>query len=316
MRSPLLKIALVVCGWPLALLALLWMYRWAAEAWWTPPPPPATAPVEHSPYFAGAQKAAAAFHALAPNARDALLAAMEKEITTLERWRADFAADNHDIVCIGEYHNQRTREFLAREFFSALTFDELHLEATAATLNKIIRGLARKKTTAPLLDADIAGVITAARARNPQLRISGIEETPAQRKARAGKDNRDASIAENFLRRHRTGRGAPGGVRQAILFGALHCADRPGWLFPRLRAAPQLAGRKLHSIRVLGRTQDGPLDAFVWFLGAIGQPRANFAISDTRALPPEIYRWFPLLAQTMRQFDALVVFSPGPADAK
>lgn len=316
MRSPLFKIALVVCGWPLALLALLWMYRWAAETWWTPPPPPAAAPVEHSPYFAGAQKAAAAFHALAPAARAALLAAMEKEITTLERWRADFVADNHDIVCIGEYHNQRTREFLAREFFSALTFDELHLEATAATLNKIIRGLARKKTMLPLLEADIAGVITAARARNPQLRLSGIEETAAQRKARAGKDNRDASIAENFLHRHRSSGGAPGGARHAILFGALHCADRPGWLFPRLRAAPQLAGRKLHSIRVLGRTQDGPLDAFVWFLGATGQPRSNFAIGDTRALPAEIYRWFPLLAQTMRQFDALVVFSPGPARAK
>jgi len=308
MRSPLFKIALVVCGWPLTLLALLWMYRWAADIWWTPPPPPTAAPVEHSPYFAGAQKAAEAFHALAPAARDALRAAMKKEIVPLELWLANLAADNHDIVCIGEYHNQRTREFLAREFFSAPAFDELHLEATAAALNTIIRDMARGKTMVPLLDADIAGVITAARARNPQLRISGIEETPAQRKYRAGKDNRDASIAENFLRNHRPGAGA----RHVILFGALHCADRPGWLFPRLRAAPQLAGRKLHSIRILGRAQDGPLDAFVWFLGATGQPRANFAIGDTRALPPEIYRWFPLLAQTMRQFDALVVFSPAP----
>jgi len=115
MRSPLFKIALVVCGWPLVLLALLWIYRWAAELWWTPPPP-AAAPVEHSPYFAGAQKAAAAFDALAPAARGALLAAMKKEIVPLERWLADFAADNYDIVCIGEYTTGKRAGFWRGNF--------------------------------------------------------------------------------------------------------------------------------------------------------------------------------------------------------
>jgi hypothetical protein len=148
-------------------------------------------------------------------------------------------------------------------------------------------------------------LLRAAKNRNPEVKIWGIEETEKQEKKRRGYLNpRDRAIAHNFWDKFQPGE------RHIILFGALHCANESNWLFNNLcsQASPPLKERMLN-VRVLGDRQNGPLEAFVYFLDEIGIKKKQFVISDTQSLHPRIYELFQTLdRQTLRKYRSLVVF--------
>ena len=117
-----------------------------------------------------------------------------------------------------------------------------------------------------MLDADIMNVLRTARAKNPDVRICGIEETEEQqKKQRRHSGSRDTSIAHNFWNRYQAGR------RHVILFGALHCTNDPNWLFGHLYGqAPLPLKNRMVNARVLEEHQNGPVEAFVFFLDELG----------------------------------------------
>jgi hypothetical protein len=99
-------------------------------------------------------------------------------------------------------------------------------------------------------------------------------------------------------------------MRHIILFGALHCANESNWLFHNMceQASPTLKD-KMRNVWVLGEHQNGPVEAFVYFMDEIGVEKRHFVIPDTRSLPDHIYEWFPLLnRQTLERYRSLVVF--------
>jgi hypothetical protein len=102
-------------------------------------------------------------------------------------------------------------------------------------------------------------------------------------------------------------------MRHIILFGALHCANEPNWLFEYLSGqVPFPLKIRMLNARVLGEHQNGPVEAFVFFLDKIGIEKKNFVIPDTSALHPRIFELFQLLKrQILENFCTLIVFRIG-----
>ncbi len=187
-----------------------------------------------------------------------------------------------------------------------MNIDVLFFEATPRKLEHIMKRVEEGRTYVPLLNADISKIIHAARANDPSIIFGGIEETKRQRVYRYQYLNgsREESIKINFWNKFRTGK------CHVVLFGALHCTNKPDWLFGSIRnSVPLSIAVKMLNIRVLGEHQDGPLEAFIFFLDQIGFEHKDFVIPDTSSLHPLIYEWFLLLTQqTLKQFHTLIVF--------
>lgn len=304
----MMRILFVVLAWPLIILTIIVSFDWVRNEFFTSVPDKHAAyRIKRPKYYSVGLNALQRFAELPESNQAVVKANLERNLISTEQWLAALQRSQYKVLCLGEDHEEATRQFLAEALFAELTFHVLLLEATSDEVARIVKRVDAGKPYVPLLDANIARVIRAARRKNPGVILEGIEETKRQRKQRKHTDRpglRDDSIVKNFWDKYRAGE------RHAILFGALHCTDRPNWLFGRVRTmAPGPVADKMLNIRVVGEHQDGLLEAFVFFLDEIGVARRNFVIADTRSLHPLIFRWFSLLEpQTLGRFHTLVVF--------
>jgi hypothetical protein len=306
MHSPLARvIAAILAGYGLILL-LLTAHEWAQKVFPRPPhEAPNVARIQHPLSHPTAVRALQRFDHLSDVDRHALKRELASSLTPTGQWLADHNASAYTIVCLGELHAEATRRYLANAVLNALSIDLLLLESTPKNLSRLKRWMAADRDYVPLLGADIGSALLAAMGRNPAVEIYGIEETGRQADAAAGTSgSRDRAIARNFWRRYQPGR------RHLILFGALHCANTPHWLFDNLRVqAPEKLRIRMINVQVLGEHQNGSLEAFLYFLDEIGLPTTDFVVSDTRGLPRQIYVWFPALdRQILSKYAAVMVF--------
>lgn len=306
----MVRLFLIVLAWPLAIVIVLTVYGWVRDEF---PEPPREAvfsdPVQFPESHRTAQEALARFARLAPVEQDDLRAALEARLLTVDAWLQRLDRAQYRVLCLGEFHTPATRRFLATRFFPHYRTDVLLLETTPEALAGIERRVRDGRAYVPLLDADIGGVLRAARTGNAAVTVRGIEETRTQLRARetraAPEATRDRTLAHNFWEQFRPG------ARHVILYGALHCSDQPHWLYRYLREqSPPRDAIRMLDVHVLGEHQHGPLEAFTWFLDQLDLHHpGDFVIPDTRALPPEIHEWFGLLDQhVLTPFAALVVF--------
>jgi hypothetical protein len=306
MDSPLARVIFIVLGGYVIILLFMIAYEWIREEYPRPPTtPPNTARIQHPLHHNHAVVALQRFSRLPKPERDAIKESLEFNLISMEHWLTQLGQSDYQVMCIGEFHEESTRSFLAEEFFAKFKIEVLMLEATPKELNRIIKRLNAGRTYFPLLDAEIMNILRSVRARNPDVNICGIEETDKQQKDQRGRaGSRDQSIAHNFWKIFTPG------MRHIILFGALHCANEPNWLFEYLRdQAPLSLKERMLNAQVLGEHQNGPLEAFVFFLDEIGIEKKNFVIPDTSALHPLIYELFQLLnRQILEKFSTLIVF--------
>ncbi len=304
MDSPLARvISAMLCGY-LIILLLLAARGWISREYPRRPDNPSdTARIQNPADHKNAIAALDRFSRLAAPEKAALKNSLSSHLISIGQWLTGIGQSDWEIICLGELHEEITRDFLADKILPDLGTDVLMLEATPGKLKGLMRRLNAGRDYFPLLGADIMNVLRAAERGNPQIRIQGIEETDDQQ-SRGGSNSRDRSIAGNFWSRYRPGR------RHIILFGALHCTNEPNWLFHNLcsRAPPSLEAQMLN-VQVLGEHQSGPLEAFSYFLDGIGVEKSDFVIPDTASLDPHIYEWFqPLARQTLHKYRTLVVF--------
>lgn len=296
-----------------AVVATLLVAGWIQENYVSRPSPESpTGPFHNPGYRQKAEHAVSHFSTLSASEQAALLRNLEQNIVSVERWLDSVHETGFSVLCVGENHEDTTRQFLARTLFSELEIDVLFLEVTSHQLGIITQELISElelsweKEQILLLGADIAGIIRAARVRNPNLEVIGIEEAKRQRIARQRGDEpgtRDESIYNNFWRQYRYGR------RHVVLFGALHCTNRPQWLYGRIRRlGPRRMADEMINVRILEEHQDGRVEAFIYFLGKIGIHRDDFVVVDSTKLHPLIYDWFKDLGVTFRDFTVLMVF--------
>ena len=307
LNSAIGRFFLIVLGWPLLLLILITSFEWIRDAYFPPAlEKPRTDRIQHPGYHSLGLNALQRFSELARPDHNMVIRNLEANLIPMGQWLARLQPSDYDVLFLGEDHSEGTRKFLAEQFFSKFKIDRLLLEATPGELERITKLLEEGKTYIPLLGADIAKVIRAARRKNPHVTLDGIEETKRQWKNRHEDrlGSRDKTITFNFWGKFRPGE------RYAVLFGALHLTNQPDWFFRSARSlAPPSIANKMLNIRVLGEHQDGPLEAFVFFLDEIGVQKKDFVIPDTRYLHPFVRDWFLLLKQhTLLEFRTLVVF--------
>ncbi len=314
MDSPIIKWLTVVMGWPLIVLAAIVVFELYLALFYLPTiGPPNRQRIQHPGHHPGALEALARYRALPAAEQTAIRDGLGAAMVPVETWIDGLGEAELRLLCLGENHDDHTRRFLADSFFSRFEADALLLETTPRELVAIRRRIARGSSYVPLLDADIAAVINAAVGRNPDLLIRGVEELPIQmQRHRRGVGSREQSIARNIA--HWLGED----WRHVVLIGALHCKDLPQWLYrTALAEIPGLTVANTLNVRVLGEHQDGPLEAFVYFLDEIGLEPGDFAIPDTASLPRPLRQWFLLLwDQTMGPYRALVVFRPPPVASR
>lgn len=306
MHSPLARVIVALLGGYLLILLLMLLHDWIEAEFPRPPAQPQTTTrVQHPFYHAQAVAVLQRFERLADSDKSRIKCGLEAALLSMDAWLARLEQFDCRILCLGELHEEATRRFLADAFFTGYRFDVLMLETTPDGLKRLNRKLQAGRDYFPLLDADIMAVLRSTRARNASIEIVGIEETEDQQGGRAAHPgSRDQSIARNFRDRFQPGK------RHVVLFGALHCADEAHWLYGNLRStASNPLKAKMLNVRVLGEHQNGPVEAFVFFLDEIGIAVHSFVIDDAKGLPPRIYGWFPLLkARIMDKFQVLIVF--------
>ena len=306
MDSPLARVILASLGGYLIILLILSVYDWIVEEYpRRPTKPPISERIQHPFYHEEVAKALQRFSRLPESEKADIKNNLNSSLISMEQWLTHLGQSDYQIICMGEFHEESTRNFLAEEFFAKFRTDVLVLEATPKNLKRLIKRMDAGRDYFPLLDADIMKILRTVKDRNPAIKIWGIEETDEQQKGQHGHSNsRDQSIAHNFWDRFQPGR------LHIILFGALHCTNEPNWLFKHLcsQASLPLKERMLN-VRVLGEHQNGPLEAFVYFLDEIGIEKKHFVIPNTNSLHPRIYELFQLLnRQTLEKYRSLIVF--------
>jgi len=306
MDSPLARVILALLGGYLIILLFLSVYDWIVEEYPRRPAKPTSSEcIQHPFYHEEAAKSLQRYSRLPKPEKAAIKQNLESNLISMEQWLTHLGQSDYQILCMGELHEESTRNFLAEEFFAKLSTDVLLLEATPKDLKRLIKRMDAGKDYFPLLDADIMRILRSVKNRNPAVKIWGIEENEDQQKGQHGHSiSRDQSIAHNFWDRFQPGR------FHIILFGALHCTNEPNWLFKNLcnQASPHLKERILN-VRVLGEHQNGSVEAFVYFLGEIGIEKTKFVIPNTNSLHPRIYELFQTLNQeTLEKYRSLIVF--------
>jgi len=293
----------------LVLLGLAWIAADWARLNFVPSPTPIEAPVDafvqHLGYEAMATKTIAAFAAMPTSRRRSLIENLRGNLGNLDEELARLSASRLTILCVGERHMAATRRFLAEAVVPALAIDVLLLETSSDELPGIMSRIDAGLSEVPLLGEDIAAIVRSARGANPAIVIAGIDESASQKAQRFGRKqgSRDISIAGNLRSHVRLGK------RHAVLFGALHCADQPNWMYRHIRLGEHRVNREeIRNVNVIGEHQDGTLEAFLTFIHAIGVERRQFMIADTGGLDRLIFTWFPDLTRSFLRFDAVVVF--------
>ena len=306
MNSPLARVILALFGGYFIILLFLSVYDWIEEEYpRRPTKPPSSERIHYPFYHQEVANALKRFYRLPESEKAVIKKNLESSLISMEQWLTHLGQSDYQIICMGELHKESTRNFLAEEFFAKFSTDVLLLEATPKDLKRLIKRMDAGRDYFPLLDADIMKILRSVNDRNPAIKIWGIEETDEQQKGQHGHSiSRDQSIAHNFRDRFQPGR------LHIILFGALHCTNEPNWLFKNLcnQASLHLKERMLN-VRVLGEHQNGPVEAFVYFLDEIGIEKKHFAIPNTNSLHPRVYELFQMLNQeTLEKYRSLIVF--------
>ena len=99
-------------------------------------------------------------------------------------------------------------------------------------------------------------------------------------------------------------------MRHIILFGALHCANEPNWLFEYLSGQVPFPPKNPDVKRAgAGRTSKWTGGSLRVLFGQDRNREKNFVIPDTSALHPRIFELFQLLKrQILENFCTLIVF--------
>jgi hypothetical protein len=303
MDSPLARVILAIFGGYLIILLFLSIYDWIVEEYPRRPTQLSNSErIQHPFYHEQAAKALQRFSRLPEPEKAAIKNSLKSNLISMEQWLTHLGESDHQIICMGELHEESTRKFLAEEFFAKFNIDILLLEATQKNLKRLIKRIDAGRDYFPLLNADIMKILRTVKDRNPTIKIWGIEQTEEQQK---GSNSRDQSIAHNFWDKFQPGK------LHIILFGALHCTNDRNWLFENLcnQASLPLLKEHMLNVRVLEEHQNGPVEAFVYFLDEIGIEKKHFVIPNTNSLHPRIYELFQMLnRQTLKKYRSLVIF--------
>jgi hypothetical protein len=182
MYSPLARVIFALLGGYVIILLIFTAYEWLSEEYPMRPVRQQTSkPIQHPFYHKEALEALKQFSKLSEFGKKAVTENLYANIISMEDWLIYLNNREYQIICLGELHTEATRDFLAKEFFSKFSADVLLLECTTEKLNSLIRRMESGRDYFPLLNADIMSLLRAAKKRNSDIDIFGIEESYLQK---------------------------------------------------------------------------------------------------------------------------------------
>ena len=115
MNSPLARMILIVLGGYFVILLFMIAYDWIKKEYPSPPAePPSTERIQHPLYHKQALSALKRFSRLPEPVKDAIKKSLEASLISMEQWLTYLGQSDYQVVCIGEFHKEFTRDFLAR----------------------------------------------------------------------------------------------------------------------------------------------------------------------------------------------------------
>ena len=113
----MIRLFLIVFGWPLTLLFLIVPYEWIRDAYFPPPlEKPRTDRIQHLGYHPLGLNALRRFSELARPDQNMIIRNLESNLIPTEQWLARLQQSDYEVLCFGEDHKEATRKFLAEEF--------------------------------------------------------------------------------------------------------------------------------------------------------------------------------------------------------
>jgi len=208
---------------------------------------------------------------------------------SVEAWTSGINASGVEFICLGERHDNTFRKRISEQILSGLDFDTLMIEANQPETEKLAEEVAQGKETINHLGADFANILRAAKKRNPNLKLAGIEETKEQEHARrdAPQYQRDSSIAENLMNGY-----APGN-RQVAIYGALHCGNNSvsmSFQRPFYQHISKIvdADKRINALVVIDSDWNNKFSVYMTMLELSDK---SFVIPDTAAVDPALYNF-------------------------
>jgi hypothetical protein len=276
-----------------------------------------TQQIQHPNYHELATNALDKFTKLPINEQETLKQNLKSNTQPLQQWLTDLNQHKNLTLCLGESHHETARTFMAQHIFKQLSFDALYLETNKARFKKILQKFTSSTQYFPMLDVDIMEIMRSAKHKNTALEIYAIDVDINEGDngknldtKRYIKTPREEQILANFTKHYTAN------SRNAVLFGALHCNSSDTWFFGKLtkqNQAKQLEQKqKLISSRIFSEHQDGPIEAFVYFLDKVMPIDDHFVIKDTTAFANIIDQWFPLTQQvTFKPYQSIIFYRHG-----
>ena len=305
MKALLYASALLVAG-----LAATGM-RWAVDHYTGAP---VAAPVFDDPRlgFHGAahlaRSAVQRYRDLPPYERRALNEALRDSLDDLDDWRN--AVRDAGLLCLGERHDAAVRAFLASRVLPRVDYRVLMLETGSRDLERLVDAW-RHGEPAMLLGAPAAGLLADAYSRRPRPLLAAIDE-PASASAQpdaAAPPRREQRLVRAVEEHWRPGQ------RNAVVFGALHCRDLPGWMYHEIaRARPDIAAAGMHGTVMLARYQEPGAQILFFLLEEMGFQRTVYAVSDVRRFPRQVQDWLPPTADALAGYRSALLFDERALD--
>ena len=114
MDSPLTRVILALLGGYLIILLFLSVYDWIREEYPTRPTKPLSSERIQRPFYhEEVTKALQRFSRLPKPEKDAIKENLESSLISMEQWLTHLGQSDYQVMCIGEFHEESTRNFLA-----------------------------------------------------------------------------------------------------------------------------------------------------------------------------------------------------------
>lgn len=232
----------------------------------------------------------------------------------LAEWLQQINQTDVEFLCLGERHTPEFRQFLATEIFSLLAVDVLMIEVDVDEAERLVAAVNAGAESVNLLGVDIAPILVAVQAHNPDVSIVGVDETRQQTawknleqvRSERRRLSRDGFIAQNIQAHLEPGK------RHVALFGAGHCAayslnlgnSRP--FFRHLIETLDWGDRAIN-VNLISPGSAASANPITQILQQV-KPAGTPVVIPTRSLNPATYNYWWDVKSILAPYSVLIYF--------
>ena len=237
---------------------------------------------------------------------------LRSRILTPSDWQAKINSNKTNFVCIGERHQDDFRQQIAMNLLQDLSLDQLMLETKFDDVAPMLASYNSGEPT-QLLSAKMNEVLDAVIAKNPNVKITGVEIQQEQSarmtwetiKLEQKRLSRESFIAYNMMQNYQEE------DQVGVLYGAAHCGNLSKGLaldtpfYKLLQPVLNEKGLSFTNIRVVFAKDEPVLNSYLIRYGLIA--RTPIVLSDVHNIKPEIFNYHHELVSLFANYDNYLI---------